>query len=212
MAAPVRPAAGRPSPLRCRTDVGELMQTTRQSPILRAHSGRRTCPACSRSKQPPAAATVPPVARTRRDERTARAFPPHATGRRRGPARGTRARAAVRRAAAVAGRLAPRRRPRTGGPGHRLGRLPERREPGPPRAPSRCDGSCSAGRRSTAPSGRPGRDGPARGASGGVRQRWQGVPMTRGAPASSVVAGGRRGRFGGPDRAAVGQPYSVWPA
>ncbi|KRV49952.1 hypothetical protein AQ490_17985 [Wenjunlia vitaminophila] len=46
------------------TEASEFRQTTRQSPIRRADSRRPTWPACSRSKQPPVATTVPPRART----------------------------------------------------------------------------------------------------------------------------------------------------
>ena len=62
---PVGLADERPArPLRRRTEASELSSTTRQSPSRRACSSMATWPACSRSKQPPVATTVPPAGRT----------------------------------------------------------------------------------------------------------------------------------------------------
>ena len=62
---------GRSGPLRRRTDSSAFIHTMRQSPIARAASRVRTWPACSKSKHPPAATTVPPRARTPCASRTA---------------------------------------------------------------------------------------------------------------------------------------------
>jgi hypothetical protein len=56
--------SGRPGPFSRRTESSEFMQTTRQSPSDLAACSMLTCPACSTSKQPPAATTTPPLART----------------------------------------------------------------------------------------------------------------------------------------------------
>src|SRR5215207_4451358 len=53
---------GRPSPFRCRTCSSELTPTTSRSPSPFAASRYRTCPTCSRSKQPLAKTTrAPPL-------------------------------------------------------------------------------------------------------------------------------------------------------
>src|SRR5690606_26277886 len=56
---------GRGGPFKRRTESSEFMQTTSVSPRERARLSRLTCPGWSRSKQPPAATTLPPQDRVR---------------------------------------------------------------------------------------------------------------------------------------------------